>query len=463
MKKPKITNSNKLYNKAIKIIPGGSQTFSKGPSQFTNNFAPKYLKKGKGCKVWDEDNNKYIDYVMACQPLILGYSDKDINKAVSEQLQIGSTFSLMNRLEVEVAELLIKYIPSAEMVRFGKNGGDATTIAIKIARAVTGRQKVAFCGYHGWHDWFIASTDKSNGIPNFNKQLVHSFEYNNISSLEKIFKENKNQISCVIMEPITVPEPKCFTTSCTNKICKMSNICKKRNFLHEVKAICKKNNALLIFDEVVTGFRYAIGGAQEYYNVTPDLTALAKGISNGIPLSAIVGKKEYMSLLGDDVFFSFTYGGECLGLSAAKACINKLVKKKVPDHLKTVGSYYKNSLNKIIKNHNLDHFISCDGHPCRSIVTIKDIKNYKNLETKTFIQQELFRRGILWAAYHSLSYMHKNIDIKNTLKAFDETFDRLNKIINHDLNIRSQIEGDLVSPVFRKVSDFNSFIDKKNG
>ena len=176
---------------------------SNGPSQFTNNFAPKYLKKGSGCNVWDEDNNRYIDYVMACQPLILGYADKDINRAVHEQLKIGSTFSLMNKLEIEVAELLVKNIPSAEMVRFGKNGGDATTIAIKIARAVTGKQKVAFCGYHGWHDWFIASTDKSNGIPIFNKHLVHSFEYNNINSLEKIFENNKDEISCVIMEPVS--------------------------------------------------------------------------------------------------------------------------------------------------------------------------------------------------------------------------------------------------------------------
>lgn len=461
MKKPIITNSNKLYRKAIRIIPGGSQTFSKGPSQFTNNFAPKYLKRGKGCKAWDEDNNKYIDYVMGCQPLILGYADRDVNRAVHKQLEIGSTFSLMNKLEVEVAELLIKHIPSAEMVRFGKNGGDATTIAIKIARAVTGKQKIAFCGYHGWHDWFIASTDKSNGIPNFNKQLVHSFEYNNIESLENIFKNNKNEIACVIMEPITVPEPKCFTKSCKN-FCKKSNICKKNNFLHKVQQICKKNNALLIFDEVVTGFRYAIGGAQEYYNVTPDLTALAKGISNGIPLSAIVGKKEYMSLLGDDVFFSFTYGGECLGLAAAKACINKLIKEKVPKHLNSVGSYYKDNLNKIIKSHRLEHFLSCDGHPCRSIFTIKDIRNYKNLEIKTFIQQELFRRGILWAAYHSLSFMHKKSDINKTLKAFDETLEILSKIIKLNLDIKSKIEGDLVSPVFRKVSDFNSFIDKKN-
>ncbi len=457
MKKPKINNSNKFYNKAIKIIPGGSQTFSKGPSQFTNNFAPKYLKKGKGCNVWDVDNNKYIDYVMGCQPLILGYSDQDVNRAVSDQLKIGSTFSLMNKLEIDVAELLVKHIPSAEMVRFGKNGGDATTIAIKISRAITGKQKIAFCGYHGWHDWFIASTDKSSGIPNFNKQLIHSFEYNNIESLEKVFEKNKNEISCVIMEPITVPEPKCF---CKRKECNKKNMC-RNNFLHQVKKLCKKNNSLLIFDEVVTGFRYAIGGAQEYYNVTPDLTALAKGISNGVPLSAIVGKKEYMSILGDDVFFSFTYGGECLGLSAAKACIKKLINKKVPDHLRNIGTYFQDNLNKIISNYELDSFISCDGHPCRSIFTIKDFKQFKNLEIKTFIQQELFRRGILWAAYHSLSYMHKKKDIKKTLKAFEETFEILSKIVKNNISIMTRIEGDLVGPVFRKVSDFNSFINKR--
>ena len=460
MKKPKITNSNKLYKKAIKIIPGGSQTFSKGPSQFTNNFAPKYLKKGKGCKVWDEDGNCYIDYVMGCQPLILGYSDRDINEAVSKQLKIGSTFSLMNKLEIEVAELLVKHIPSAEMVRFGKNGGDATTIAIKIARAYTKKQKIAFCGYHGWHDWFIASTDKSNGIPKFNDDLIYSFDYNNINSLESVFKENKDEIACVIMEPITVPEPKCFTKVCKNKSCKIKKIC-KNNFLHKVKEVCKKNNALLIFDEVVTGFRYSIGGAQQLYDVTPDLTALAKGISNGVPLSAIVGKKKYMSLLGNDVFFSFTYGGECLGLAAAKACIKKLIKKKVPHHLKNIGSFFQSNLNKLIKKHKMESFLSCDGHPCRSIFTIKDFKNYKNLEIKTFIQQELFRRGILWAAYHSLSYMHKKKDIEKTLRAFDETLMILSKKIKSKQKIKLKIEGDLVSPVFRKVSDFNSFINKQ--
>ncbi len=460
MKKPTIINSNKLFKKAIKIIPGGSQTFSKGPSQFTNNFAPKYLKRGKGCKVWDEDGNSYIDYVMGCQPLILGYSDKDINEAVNKQLKVGSTFSLMNKLEIEVAELLVKHIPSAEMVRFGKNGGDATTIAIKIARAATKKQKIAFCGYHGWHDWFIASTDKSNGIPKFNNDLIHSFEYNNIKSLENVFKNNKNEIACVIMEPITVPEPKCFTKACKNKLCRINKVC-RNNFLHKVKEICRKNNALLIFDEVVTGFRYSIGGAQEYYNVTPDLTALAKGISNGVPLSAIVGKKKYMSLLANDVFFSFTYGGECLGLAAAKACIKKLIEKKVPYHLQNVGSFFQTNLNKIIKKYELESFLSCDGHPCRSIFTIKDHKNYKNLEIKTFIQQELFRRGILWAAYHSLSYMHKKKDIKKTLKAFDETFEILSKIIQSKQNINSKIVGDLVSPVFRKVTDFNSFINKR--
>jgi len=201
MKKPKITNSNKLYNQAKKIIPGGSQTFSKGVTQFVNGFAPKYLHRGKGAYVWDVDKNKYLDYVMGCQPIILGYADPDVNKAVINQLNLGSTFSLMNKLEIDVTELLIDKIPCAESARFGKNGADATTIAVRIARSVTGRDHIAYCGYHGWHDWYIANTDLNDGIPKFNQKLAHSFNYNDLDSLERIFKKNSNKVACVIMEP----------------------------------------------------------------------------------------------------------------------------------------------------------------------------------------------------------------------------------------------------------------------
>ncbi len=256
-KRPVIRKSNEIYERAKKIIPAGTQTFSKGVTQFVDGFAPKYLKKGKGAYAWDVDDNKYLDYVMGGHPIILGYADPDVNRAVMEQLELGSIFSLMNELEVEVTELLIDAVPCAEAARFGKNGADATTVGVRIARAVTGRDHIAYCGYHGWHDWYIANTDLNSGVPKFNQELTDPFAYNDLDSLEKIFKQYPGQVAVVIMEPLTILEP-------------------KDDFLNEVKKMTHDNGALLMFDEVMTGFRFAFGGAQELTGVTPDLTALAK-------------------------------------------------------------------------------------------------------------------------------------------------------------------------------------------
>ena len=458
-KRPKISNSNKVYHKAKKIIPAGGQTFSKGVSQFIEGFAPKYLEKGKGAYVIDLDNNKYLDYVMACHPLILGYADPDVNKAVINQLNKGSTFSLHNKLEVEVTKALIETVPSAEMARFGKNGADATTVGVRIARAYTKRDHIAFCGYHGWHDWFISTTDLNSGIPNFNKSLAHSFKYNDLDSLEKIFKTYKNKIAIVIMEPLTVMEPTCYgPKNCRNKACK--RFC-KNNFLHEVKKMSNHYGALLMFDEVITGFRFSLGGAQELTGVTPDLSAFAKAISNGIPLSAIVGKKQYMKLL-DKTFFSFTYGGDCIGLSAAKATISKIKSKKVTEHLHKVGTYLKNGINALSKKHNLIDFVECIGYPCRTIISLNGHNRFNELEIKTYIQQELLRHRILWAAYHSLSWSHKEKEINKTLNAFDQIFLNFNKkFIQNNFKLRNHIYGKVVKPVFRKVADFNSLIQRK--
>ena len=413
----KIINSNKIYKKAQELIPGGSQTFSKGVTQFVEGFAPKYLDRGKGSYVWDVDNNKFLDYIMACHPLILGYADKDINLAVYKQLQKGSSFSQMNKLEYEVSKQLVNAIPSAEMVRFGKNGADATSVGVRIARAVTGRDHIAYCGYHGWHDWFIANTDLNSGIPKFNQKLAHSFKYNDLDSLEKIFKQNKDKVAIVIMEPLSVLEPKCYTTNkCTNINCKKK--C-QINFLSEVKRMAHHYGALLMFDEIITGFRFDYGGAQKLIGVTPDLSAFAKCISNGIPLSAIVGKKEYMSTL-DKTFFSFTYGGDCVGLAAAKECLKKLKEKKVAEHLRIVGKKLKIGLNKLIDNYGLSDFISCIGYPCRTVVSFEGNGIYDNLSLKSWFQQELLLRGILWTAYHAIAFTHKDKEINKTLNAFDE-------------------------------------------
>ena len=443
IKKPVITRSNEIYKRAEEIIPAGTQTFSKGVTQFVEGFAPKYLKRGKGSYVWDVDGNKYLDFIMACHPIILGYADPDVNLAVIEQLELGSTFSLMSELEVEVAELLIDTVPCAESARYGKNGADATSVGVRIARAVTGRDHIAYCGYHGWHDWYIANTDLNSGIPKFNQDLAHSFIYNDLDSLEMIFSQNKDQVAIVIMEPLTVLEP-------------------RNNFLEEVKKMAHDNGALLMFDEVITGFRFSLGGAQELVGVTPDLTAFAKAISNGIPLSAIVGKKEYLSTL-DKTFFSFTYGGDCIGLAAAKACIPKLKREKVPEHLWKVGAVLKDGFNSLSEQYGLSDFVQCIGYPCRSIITFDGKGIYEPLEMKSFFQQELIRRGILWTAYHAICFSHSMKDIEFALNCYSDVLGLFKKVVDKKKNLRALIEGIPVRPVFRKVADFNSYtLSKKS-
>ena len=453
VEKIKINNSKKLLNIAKKIIPTGGQTFSKGTHSFSEKFSPSHAYKGKGNKIYDVDNNKFLDFVMGAQPLILGYSDPDVNKAVNNQLKLGSTFSLANKLEIDVAQLLNRLVPSSEQVRFGKNGADANTAAVKIARAYTNKEHIAFCGYHGWHDWFISTTDKNLGIPKFNEKLAHPFSFNDLESLKKIFKKYKGKIACVIMEPVTVSSPKCmYKTKCQLRC---SKYC-KNNFLKEVKKICIKNKSLLIFDEVVTGFRYSLGGAQKLYGVTPDISCFAKAISNGIPLSAVVGRKKYMKLF-NNVFFSFTYGGECLGLAAAKACINKLIKKRVLDRIYINGEIFKNKLNKLIKFYRLEDFFYCDGHPSRTVLTIKSNKIFKfPLVTKTFIQQELLKHGVLWSGYHCITYTFNKKDIKHVLSAYEKTFRKIIDIKNKNQNLKKYIKGNLLKKVFTRVADFQA-------
>ncbi len=441
IKKPIIKRSNEIYQRAKEIIPAGTQTFSKGVTQFVDGFAPKYIDHGKGPYVWDVDGNKYLDYIMGCHPIILGYADLDVNQAIIEQLEKGSTFSLMNKLEVDVTELLIDAIPCAEMARFGKNGADVTSAGVRIARSVTGRDHIAFCGYHGWHDWYIANTDLNSGIPEFNRHLAHSFVYNDLDSLETIFKQFSEQVAIVIMEPLTILEP-------------------ENDFLAEVKKMAHDNGALLMFDEIITGFRFSFGGAQELTGVTPDLTSLGKAISNAVPLSAIVGKKEFMSVL-DKTFFSFTYGGDCIGLAAAKACIQKLKRVKVPEHLWKVGQLLKDGINSLTAQYGLSEFLQCIGYPCRSIISFNGRGIFEELEIKSFFQQELIRRGILWTAYHALSWSHKKEEIQFTLEAFEEVLMLFKQVVINNRTLRDLIEGEPVKPVFRKVADFNSYTIKK--
>ena len=320
--------SNKLIKKALDVIPLGSQTFSKSITQFPRGVSPLFIEYGKGSHVWDVDENEYIDFINGLCSVTIGYSDSDIDYAIKSQLESGISFSLPHRLEMDVAQTIIDMVPCADMVRFGKNGTDVTSAAIRLSRAYTGRDHVAVCGYHGWQDWYIGVTTKNLGVPKEVSNLTHAFEYNNIESLKKIFEDNKYNVAAVIMEPMNIEWP-------------------KDDFLHEVKNMVKSYGALLIFDENITGFRYANGGAQELFGVVPDLSTFGKGLGNGCPISAIVGNRKIMKEM-ENIFFSGTFGGETISLSAAKAVLNKIKNEGVVDKISKIGTSIISGFNKAI-------------------------------------------------------------------------------------------------------------------
>jgi glutamate-1-semialdehyde 2,1-aminomutase len=415
-----------LLNRALQVIPLGSQTFSKSITQYPKGVSPLFIERGNGARVWDVDGNEYIDFVNSLAAVTLGYCDKDVDRAVQEQMKSGVTFSLPHKLEMEVAEKLIEIIPCAEKVRFAKNGTDATSASIRIARAYTGKEHIAVCGYHGWQDWYIGSTTRDLGVPKAVKDLTHRFEYNNIESLEKLFHEQ--ELACVIMEPMNVEYP-------------------KNNFLEKVKELAHKNNALLIFDEIVTGFRFSLGGAQELFNVIPDLATFGKGMANGYPLSAIVGGDEIMQKV-EDIFFSGTFGGETLSLVAANTVIDKYKNQNVIEYFYDLGKYLLIELDQLINDKNLSDIFYTSGHPSWSFLQIKEQKKYSSYEVKTFFLQEMFQRGILTLGAHNLSFSHTKSDIDQLLLVYDEVLPLIKEKIQNS-NLIEAISGDILEPLFK--------------
>jgi glutamate-1-semialdehyde 2,1-aminomutase len=420
--------SHLLFKKVEKLIPLASQTFSKSYLQYIKGAAPLFAVRAKGARIWDIDGNEYIDFINGLLPVILGYQYTAVDEAIRQQLKKGIIFSLSSPLEYELAELIIKHIPCAEMVRFGKNGSDATTGAVRLARAVTSRDHIAVCGYHGWHDWYIGSTTKNLGVPKDTIKLTQKFEYNNIKSLEQIFKANPGKIAAVIMEPMNYIEP-------------------EKNFLQKVKTLAHKNGALLIFDEVITGFRFGLGGAQKLFGVTPDLAAFGKSMANGMPISALVGKKKYMKKI-EDIFYSFTNGGEALSIAAAIATIKEMEKKKVIEHIWKLGEYLITETNKLIKKNNLEEIIKIKGKPCWSLMFTYPYGKYSDLEIKSYLQQELIQAGFLWYGQHNMSFSHTKKDIDSLIKAYADIFPKL-KILLDENKLNDALKGDPITNIFK--------------
>ena len=428
---PVISKSDDLYVRASGLIPAYSQTLAKGPTQYVNGVAPKYLVKGKGSHVWDADGNEYIDYNMGIGPLSLGYSYPVVDEAIKNQLEDGITFSLMHPLEVEVAELIREIIPNAESVRYSKSGADVTSAAIRIARAYTGKDKVLCCGYHGWHDWYVSTIARNAGVPEATKELTYTFGYNDITSFLNSIDED---VAAVILEPVVFEAP-------------------KDDFLYKVAEICKLNKIVLIFDEMWTGFRMALGGAQEYFGIKPDLATYSKAVANGMPIAILTGKQKIMQVLEDDVFFFTTFGGEALSLAAAKATINEIVDKDVISYIDILGGKLKDGYNDIAKELGM-HYTKAIGYNFRSMVTF-DAKAGDPLLLKSFVQQELIKRGILWSGMHNMCYSHSNTDVEYTLTAYYQVLELLKVAVEKNM-VAQQIKGIPVQPTFRKTSEFNT-------
>ncbi len=428
---PVISRSNQLWERAQRLIPAGTQTLAKGPSQFVGGLAPKYLSHGRGAWVWDVDGNAYLDYSMGVGPLVLGYAHPTVDDAIRAQLQDGITFSLMHPLEVELAERVARLVPGAQAVRFSKTGCDVTSAAVRLARAFTGRERVLCCGYHGWHDWYIASTDRAAGIPQAVRELTSTFDYNDLASVAEALDDD---VACVILEPVTFEPP-------------------RRRFLHELKRLCHERGALLIFDEMWTGFRLALGGAQEFFGVSADLACFSKAVANGMPLSVLTGRRDVMALLEHEVFFFTTFGGEALSLAAAAATLDVLEAQQVPGHLARLGVRLQEGLRALIGQHG-PQGLDCVGYPCRTLLR-SGPELGDALLIKSFVQQELLRRGVLWGGFHNLSFAHTDADLTYTLAAYGDVLAELRVALAAN-DLATRVRGRPVAPVFRRSSGFNT-------
>jgi glutamate-1-semialdehyde aminotransferase len=434
---PDITISNAWYERAKQIMFPVTQTMAKGPSQYVKGVAPKYLTHGKDAHVWDADGNEYIDYNMGIGPISLGYCYEAVDNAIKRQLEDGITFSLMHPLEVELSELIHRVIPNAEAVRIAKTGAEVCAAAVRISRAFTGRKKVLCCGYHGWHDWYIGTTSRSEGIPKEIKELTATFDYNNIESLKVKIDDD---VACVILEPFIFEAP-------------------KNDFLQRVQALCQAKGSLLIFDEMWTGFRVAVGGAQEYFGIKPDLAVYSKAFANGMPIALLTGRKEVMRLFEKDVFFYSTFGGEALSMAAAMATIHEMIDKDVPSALAKKGRKLKDGYNALTAKHNLATITACQGFDCRTIITFNASAG-DPLILKSFVQQEMIKRGILWGGFHNVCFTHTDEDIDKTLHAYDEVLQLLADVLNQG-NVEQQLQGKPVEAVFRKVGDVQKTFKEK--
>jgi glutamate-1-semialdehyde 2,1-aminomutase/spore coat polysaccharide biosynthesis protein SpsF len=426
--KLRLAKSQEWFARSKKVIPSCAQTFSKGYTQYVQGVAPLFLEHGEGCHVWDVDGNQYIDYVQGLLPNILGYAHPDVNRAAAEQLAQGHSFSLPHPMEVELAERLTRLIPCAEMVRFGKNGSDATSGAVRAARAFTKRDRVACCGYHGWQDWYIGTTTRNAGVPRAVRELTHPFVYNDLASLEKILAAHPGEFAAVIMEPVNFVEP-------------------AQGFLAGVKNLCGKHGAVLIFDEICSGFHFGLGGAQKLFGVTPDLACFGKAMGNGFPIACVVGRAEIMQTF-DEIFYSFTFAGEVASMAAAMKVLYILEHTDALARIEANGRRLVEGLKSLAKEAGLAGRVDAVGRPQWSLLKFRNPDGTDSAVMKNLFQQEAIKRSILLLATHNVTAAHDTSAIEQTLSAYAEVLKTLAGWLSEPAPERF-LEGAMAQPVFK--------------
>jgi glutamate-1-semialdehyde 2,1-aminomutase len=429
------SKSHELQKKSHAIIPGGAHTYAKGDDQFPEE-APAFIDHGSGCHVWDVDGNEFIEYGMGLRSVTLGHGYRSIVEAAYREMQRGINFTRPAAIEIECAESLLSMIDGAEMVKFGKNGSDATSAAVKLARSYTGRNLVGICHEHPFFsvdDWFIGSTEMPAGIPQAYRDLTVQFHFNNLDSVRELFAKYPGQIACLIMEAERLEAP-------------------RDNFLQETLRICHENGALFILDEIITGFRWHVGGAQKVYGVVPDMSTFGKALSNGFSLSALVGKREFMEAGGinhnrERVFLlSLTYGAETHHLAAAIETMRIYKTEPVVEHLHRQGAKLAEGVRQLVAQKHLEGYFGVDGRACNLIYYTRDDKKQPSQPFRTLFLQELIKHGIIAPSF-LVSYSHSDADIQHTIEALDPILDIYARAL--DEGVEKYLIGRPVKPVMR--------------
>ena len=419
-----------------KVIPGGAHTYSRGADQFPAN-APQILARGKGAYVYDDKGARYLDYGMALRAVNIGYAEDEIDDAAVREIRNGNNLTRPSLVELEAAELLTGLIDSAEMVKFTKNGSTSVSAAVKLARAFTGRELVARCAEHpffSYDDWFIGSTPLTRGIPRAVIEQTKLFGFNRIASLRELFERHPGQIACVVLEAATTAHP-------------------EKGFLQEVQELCRARGALLILDEMITGFRWHLKGAQRYYGLQPDLCTFGKAMANGFSVSCVAGRREIMRLGGIDIadrervfLLSTTHGAEMAGMGAFVATAKYLQREPVIEHLWRYGQQLIDLINGVARDCGVGASFQAGGVACSPYYTTLDRDSKPSLELRTLFAQEMVRNGVLmpWIA---LSYRHREEELALTERALRAALGVYRRALEQ--GIEGLLQGSPIRPVFR--------------